>query len=402
MKKLTITLLAALAASVSAPALAQVSKDEITIGVLTDMSGPFSHQTGQGSVAAARMAVKEFGGTVAGKPVRVISADHQNKPDVALNIARQWLDVEGVDVIVDLASSAVALAVQDLVREKNKVVLFTGPGTDRLTNDSCSPNGVHWVYDTYATGTAMANALLDAGSKKWFFIGNDSAFGRSMVEVMTKALVAGGGKVVGEVWHPTGASDYSSFLLQARASGADVLVAANGGTDFVATIKQAREFGMTDDKIRIVGPTITMRDILALGPELAQGLHYVDAFYWNLNDGTRTLTNDFNAIQNNPPGQAQAGTYSAVRSYLQAVEAVKSDQAEPVLKKLHETKISDAFTTSGEIRVDGRMVHDIYLVRAKGPSDPKATAWDVVDLVATIPGDKAFRPLADSACPLAK
>ncbi|MGI6853519.1 ABC transporter substrate-binding protein [Mesorhizobium sp. 1B3] len=372
------------------------------IGVLTDMSGPFSHQTGPGSVAGAELAIAEIQGKIGDVPVELVFADHQNKPDVAVNLARQWLDVDGVDLIVDLASSAVALAVQDVVKEKNRMVIFSGPGTDRLTNDACSPNGIHWTYDTYATGHSMAQAVIEAGGKKWFFIGNDSAFGRSIVEVMSGAIKKASGEVVGEVWHPTGANDYSSFILQAQSSGADVLVLANSGTDFVRAVKQAREFGIDGESLRLVGPAISMADILALGPEDSQGLYYIDAFYWNLNDQTRALTDAFYKKRNAIPAQAHAGVYSAVRTYLAAVAELKSDDAKAVMEKLRNTEISDAFTPAGTVRVDGRMVHDMYLMRAKGPDAKKATDWDSVELVATVPGDKAYRPLSESKCALVK
>ncbi|WP_274628909.1 ABC transporter substrate-binding protein [Arvimicrobium flavum] len=392
----------ALSAALPTPASADFSGNVVKIGVLTDMSGPFSHQTGPGSVAGAELAIAEIKGKIGDVPVELVLADHQNKPDIALNLARRWLDVDGVDLIVDLASSAVALAVQDVVKEKNRMVIFSGPGTDRLTNDACSPNGIHWTYDTYATGHSMAQAIIESGGKNWFFIGNDSAFGRSIVEVMSGAIAKASGKVVGEVWHPTGANDYSSFIMQAQSSGADVLVLANSGTDFVRAVKQAREFGVDGDALRLVGPSISMADILALGPEDAEGLHYIDAFYWNLNDKTRELTNAFLEKRQAIPAQAHAGVYSAVRSYLAVVSELKSDEASAVMEKLGSTEISDGFTPSGKIRADGRMVHDMYLMRAKGPDADKTADWDAVELVATVPGDKAYRPLAESQCPLVK
>lgn len=393
---------AAAVALVASSAVAETSGGKIKVGVLTDMSGTFAHQTGQGSVTGANLAVEDFGGKVAGSEVVVLSADHQNNPDVALNIARQWFDVEGVDVVIDLASSAVALAVQGLAKEKNKVALFTGPGTDRLTNADCSPNGVHWVYDTYANGKAMAKTVIQDGGKKWFFIGNDSAFGRSMVEVISKSVQEAGGEVMGEVWHPTGTSDFSAYMMQARSSGADVLLLANAGTDFVAATKQAREFGITDDNMRIVAPVVTLQDILSLGQEDAAGLHYVDAFFWNLNDESRKLAERFVTASGKVPAQAQAGSYSAVRNYLAAVDATGSDDPATVMEKLRSAPIVDAFTPHGVIRADGRLVHDMYLVKVKPEGAEKTTDWDVVELVSTINGDDVFRPLADSQCPLVK
>lgn len=402
MKKILRSSVLILGTMLAGAASAQMSDNAIRIGVLTDMSGPFSHQTGAGSVAAAQMAIDEFGGKINGVPIVLVSADHQNKPDVGLNIARQWLDVEKVDAIFDLGSSAVALAVQELVREKNRVVVFSGPGTDRLTNDSCSPNGIHWTYDTYATGRSMANAVTNSGGKKWFFVGMDSAFGRSLVEVMTKTITARGGQILGTIWHPAGNNDYSAFILQAQASGADVLVFANSGTDFVRAVKQAREFGIRGDALRIVGPAITAVDILALGREDAEGLQYIDAFFWNLNDGTRQLAREFNRRRGSNPGQAHAGVYSAVRSYLKAIEAARTDAAPAVLKVLHETPISDNFTPAGTVRRDGRMVHEMYLMRAKGPNEPSTAPWDAVSLVTKVAGEDAFRPLSESACPLVR
>ncbi|OKO81085.1 ABC transporter permease [Bradyrhizobium sp. AS23.2] len=386
----------------SAPVRAEISNSVVKIGILTDMAGPYSDQTGLGSVIAAQMAIDDFGGTVDGKPIVLISADHQNKPDVGSNIARQWLDIEGVDLIADLGSSGVALAVQNLVRDHKRLAIYSGPGTDRLTNDSCSPYGIHWTYDTYASGRAIATAMMDEKLDTWFFVTMDNAFGKSLEETVSKVVIERGGKVLGSAKHPSGTSDFSSYILQAQSSGAKVIVFANSGADFVQSIKQAREFGMTGNSPRLTGPAIAITDIKALGKQSAAGLQYVEAFYAGLNDKSAAFSKRFKERKGSIPGQAHAGVYSAVTAYLQAVEAVRSDNSEKVIAQMRSKPVNDAFTPSGTIRIDGRMVHDMYLMEAAEASATPKEDWDIVRLVKIIPGDQAFRPLDRSECPLVK
>lgn len=381
------------------PAAAQISDKVVKIGVLTDMSGAFSDQTGRGSVLGAELAAEDFKNLVAGAKIEVVSADHQNKPDIGATIAKRWFDTEQVDVVVDLASSAVALAVQDIARERNKVALFSGPGTTELTGKSCSPNGIHWTYDTFATATATATALMDQGLDTWFFIGVDYAFGRNAEADATAVVKARGGKVLGSVRHPSNTADYSSYLLQAQASGAKVIAIANSGRDFVQLMKQAKEFGMLDGKQHFAAMAIALSDIKALGLDTAQGMVHAEAFYWDLNDESRAFAKRFMARRDVAPSQAQAGSYSAVLNYLRAIDATKIDEPGKVLAQMKAGPFSDAFTPRGYVRADGRMVHDMYLFRSRKPSEPKG-AWDLYDLVKTVPGDQAFRPMDKGDCPL--
>jgi branched-chain amino acid transport system substrate-binding protein len=392
--------LAAAILSITNAAVAQISDNVVKIGVLTDLSGPFSDQTGRGSVIGAELAAEDFNGKVAGARIEIVSADHQNKADIGMTTARRWFDVEQVDIIVDLASSVVALGVQELVREKNKIAMFSGPGTVDLTGKACSPNGIHWTYDTYATASATATAMMDQGLDTWFFISLDTAFGRSAEAVATEVIKARGGKVVGTVRHPTNTYDYSSFLLQAQASGAKVVALANSGTDFVQAVKQAREFGLTSSGQKLAAMAVTLSDIKALGLETAQGMLHTEAFYWDFSDETRAFAKRFMARKDGvAPSQAQAGTYSAVLHYLRAVQATGTDDTAKVLAHMKANTISDGFTPKGRIRVDGRMVHDMYLVRSKAPGEPKG-AWDLYTVEKVIPGEQAFRPLDKGGCPL--
>jgi branched-chain amino acid transport system substrate-binding protein len=397
MRRLTCTVIASLAFAL--PAAAQVSDKVVKIGVLTDLSGPFSDQTGRGSVAGAELAIEDFKGMVAGAKIELVSADHQNKADVGASIARRWYDSEGVDVIVDLASSAVALAVQDVARDLNKVVMFSGPGTADLTGKACSPNGIHWTYDTFATATATATALMDQKLDTWFFIGVDYAFGRTAEADATAVITARGGKVVGSVRHPSNTADFSSYLLQAQASGAKVIAVGNSGRDFVQLMKQAKEFGILDSGTKIAALAIALSDIKAIGLDTVQGMMHTEAFYWDFNDESRAFTKRFVEKRKVPPAQAQAGTYSAVLNYLRAIEATKTDAPGKVLAQMKSAPFSDAFTPHGYVRADGRMVHDMYLVRSRKPSEPKGD-WDLYDVVKVIPGDQAFRPLDKGGCPL--
>ncbi|WP_249730042.1 MULTISPECIES: ABC transporter substrate-binding protein [unclassified Chelatococcus] len=387
-----------LALSMAGVAKAQVSDNVIKIGVLTDLSGPYSAATGPGAVAAAELAIEDFGGKVNGVPIELISADHQNKPDVGLTIAREWLDRQKVDVLVDITNSAIALALQDLVRDKGRVMLLVGASSSVLTGEKCSPNSVQWMSDTYSSSTTTANALLDQGKKTWFFVQADYTFGDALVADATKVIQARGGKVVGAVRHPFNSSDFSSYLLQAQSSGAEVVAFANSGSDFTQSAKQAKEFGLADSGQTLVGLAATMADIAALGLDAGKGLQVTEAFYWNYNDETRRLAERFEKKTGKKPAQGQAATYSAVRSYLKAIEKAGTDKGDKVLETLRSMEIKDDFTPSGKLREDGRMVHDMYFLRVKEPSQAKSK-YDIYDITSVVEGERAARPLADGKCP---
>lgn len=394
----TVSIAGILAIATAGTVKAEASDNVIKIGVLTDLSGPYSAATGPGAVAAAELAIEDFGGKVNGVPIELISADHQNKPDVGLTIAREWLDVEKVDTLVDITNSAIALALQDLVREKGRLMMFVGASSSILTGEKCSPNSVQWMSDTYSSSTTTANALLDQGKKTWFFVQADYSFGDALVRDATKVIEARGGKVLGSVRHPFNSSDFSSYLLQAQSSGAEVVAFANSGADFTQSAKQAKEFGLADSGQTLVGLAATMADIAALGLDAGQGLQVTEAFYWNYSDETRRLADRFEKKTGKKPAQGQAGTYSAVLSYLKAIEKAGTDNADKVLETLRSMEIKDDFTPSGKLREDGRMVHDMYFLRVKEPGQSKST-YDIYDITAVVEGERAARPLADGNCP---
>ena len=375
---------------------------DVKIGVLNDRSGVYADLSGEGSVVAAQMAVEDFDAASKGINVEIVSADHQNKPDIASNIARQWYDQDGVDLIVDVPTSSAALAVSEITQEKNKIFINSGAGSTDLTGKACTPNTIHWTYDTYAlahgTGSAHGRArALDT----WFFITADYAFGHAL-EANTIAVVeAAGGQVLGTVRHPFPGQDFSSFLLQAQASGAKVIGLANAGGDTVNTIKQASEFGITQGGQTLAGLLIFITDVNALGLETAQGLVLTESFYWDLNDDTRAWSERFaEAHGGAKPTMVHAGVYSGVLHYLKAVEALGDKEAgDAVVAKMKETPTSDPLFGEGAIRADGRKIHDMYLFKVKAP-DASTGPWDYYELVATIPGAEAFRPLADGGCPL--
>ncbi len=381
-------------------AAAQISDDVVRIGVLTDETGNFSALSGPGSVLAAEMAVADFGGTVAGKRIEVIHADHQNKTDVGVQIARRWYDADGVDVIVDVPNSAIVLAVQGLARERGKALLVSAGGTADLTGKACSPTGVHWTWDTYSFATGSAKALLAQGFKDWFFLTADFAFGQAMQRDATHFIEAGGGKVVGSVKHPLGTSDFSSFLLQAQASKAPIIALANGGGDTVNAVKQAEEFGITKGGQRLAALAIYITEVHAIGLAGAKGLQLTTAWYWDRTDASRAWSKRFLARHGAIPTQTQAGVYSAVTHYLKAIAATSSDDGRTVVAKMKTIPIADFFTEKGRIREDGRMVHDMYLVEVKQPSESRYP-WDYYKIVRTLPGDEVFRPPIDD-CPLNK
>lgn len=392
----------ALAFGASAAA-AQVSGDVVKIGVLNDQSGPYADFGGKGSVVAAQMAIDEVGGTVLGKKIELLNADHQNKPDIGVSTARQWFDAEGVDMIAELTTSSVALAVQELAKERGKIDIVTGAATSRLTGDACSPTGFHWAYDTYALSRGTGGAVVEAGGKSWYFLTADYAFGHQLEKDTGEFVKAAGGKVVGAVRHPLNTSDFSSFLLQAQSSGAEVIGLANAGTDTTNAIKQAAEFGIVQGGQKLAGLLFTLTDAHALGLKTAQGLTLTEGFYWDRNDQSREWSKRYFEKMGRMPNMIHAGTYSAVLHYLKAVEAAGTDESKAVAEKMRELPVQDAFVgeNGGKVRADGRMTKDMYLFEVKSPTESKQP-WDYYKLIRTIPGDDAYTPLEKSDCPLVK
>src|SRR5579885_2385733 len=397
--------LAAVGCLVAAAAQAQISDDVVKIGVLTDMSSLYADIGGKGSVVAAEMAVKDFGGKVAGKPIEVVSADHLNKPDVGANIARQWIDQDHVDAIVDVPTSSVALAVQDVTKEKDRVFLISGAASSDLTGKSCSPTGVHWTYDTYALAHGTGSALVKQGGDTWFFITADYAFGQALERDTTAAVQRNGGKVLGDVKAPLNTQDFSSFLLQAQSSKAKVIGLANAGGDTTNSIKQAAEFGIVAGGQKLAALLLFINDVHALGLKTAQGLTFTESFYWDLNDGTRAWSKRFQEKVNNHamPSMTQAGNYAAVLHYLKALEALGGNPHDgaKVVAKMKELPTDDPLFGKGPLRADGRRLIPAYLFEVKKPEEAKYP-WDYYKLVATIPAEDAARPLDASECPLAK
>lgn len=375
---------------------------DVKIGVLNDRSGVYADLAGEGSVVAARMAVQDFNAAAKGINVEIISADHQNKPDVGSTIARQWYDQENVDVIVDVPTSSVALAVNDITREKNKVMINSGAASSDLTGSKCSPNTVHWTYDTWALANGTGKAMVRTGGDSWFFLTADYAFGHALERDTSKVIEENGGTVVGKVRHPFPGTDFSSFLLQAQASGAKVIGLANAGGDTINSIKQAAEFGITQAGQSLAGLLIFLTDVHALGLQTAQGLVLTESFYWNFNDDTRAWSKRFAKAHNgNMPTMVQAGVYAGVLHYLKAVEAAGTDEAGAVMTKMREIPTDDPLFGKGKIRADGRKIHDMHLFRVKSPDKSKGP-WDYYETVATIPAAEAFRPIKDGNCPLVK
>lgn len=383
-----------------APASAQQGDRSVLIGVLTDMEGAYGDVSGKGSVVAAQMAIEDFGGRVLGNPVKLVSADHQNKPDVAVAIARQWFGKDGVDMIVDLPNSGVALAVQHLAQEMNKISIISAASTDVVTNKQCSPNGAHWTYDSYSAGKVVATALGKPGST-WFFLTVDYAGGISLQNSLSQFLEPAGAKVIGSARYPLDTLDMSSFLLQAQASGAKYVALATAGTGLVTTMKQAREFGLTSQGQTMVGIVVFMSDLKAIGLEAADGLLFSTGFWSEASPESSAWSKRFFERHGAMPNDSQAGVYSATLHYLKSVEAANTTDASAVMEKMRELPINDMFAKNGRLRKDGRMVHDMYVVQAKKPNESSGP-WDLVRLVQTIPGDQAFRPLEKSECPLVK
>jgi branched-chain amino acid transport system substrate-binding protein len=383
-----------------ATADAQISDDVVKIGVLTDVSSLYADATGKGSLIATQMAVEDFGGKVKGKPIEVVSADHQNKPDVGSGIARSWYDTDKVDVILDVPTSSVALAVQDITREKNKLLIISGGGSSDLTGKACSPNGIQWTYDTYGQSNVAVKAMLQRKGDSWFFLTANYAFGQAFERDAADLVKGGGGKVLGSVKHPLNTADFSSFLLQAQGSGAKVIALANAGGDTTNAIKQSAEFGITKQQT-LVALLLEVTDAYAIGVKEGQGLIVADAWYWDQDDASRAFSKRFNERVGHMPTMIQAGNYSAVMHYLRAIDATGTDDAKAVIAKMKEMPIKDFFTKGGRIREDGRMVHEMFLRQMKTPAESKGP-WDLYNTLAEVPAEEAFRPLSESECYLVK
>jgi len=394
-------LIAAFAGAMVSAGGAAFAEDTLKLGVLNDQSGAFASYQGIGSVIAAKMAVEDYGGKAAGKPVEVVGADHQNKTDIGVAIARRWYENDGVDAIFDVPNSGIALAVAGMSAEKNKVLVGSGAGTALLTGEKCTPNTVHWTYDTYEYGRGLGKIVVQQGGRKWFFITADYAFGHDLERQASEAVKASGGEVLGAVRHPLGTADYASFLLQAQASGADVIGIANAGDDTITSMKQAAEFGLTKNQ-KLVGLILGMNGIPSLGLQFAQGTQIMNPFYWDLNDETRAFAKRFSErIPSKAyPNDMQAGVYAAVIHYLKAVDKVGSAKdGRAVVAAMKEIPTSDPLFGKGRIRKDGRKIHPLYLLQVKSPDQSKST-WDLLQVVGTIAGEDAFRPESDGRCPL--
>jgi branched-chain amino acid transport system substrate-binding protein len=385
------------------PAMAQekVSDGVVKIGMLEDMSSIYADITGIGAVTAAKMAVEDFGGKVLGKPIEVISADHQNKADLASATAREWFDTQHVDALMDVAASATALAVIEIAKNKNRIVVLNGPGATRITNEACTPISVHYTYDNYALSHGTGAATVQAGYDSWFFITADYAFGHDLEQMLATVVRAGGGQVLGSVRLPINTLDFSSALLKAQASKARVIGLANAGADTTNAIKQAAQFGIVRGGQKLAGLLVFINDINALGLEIAEGMLLTTAFYWDRDEQSRAWARRYFQHMNRMPNMTQAGIYSATMHYLKAVAAAGTDESTAVMERMRSTPIDDFFVKNGKIREDGRMVHDMYLYEVKKPGESNG-AWDYYKLVSTIPAEQAFQPLSESKCPLVK
>lgn len=398
MKPYSYALLAAASLMVH-PVVSAQDDQPFRIGAIVDMTGIYSAHGGPGVVTAVEMAVEDFGGKVLNRPIEVLSADYQNKVDITSSRARRWYDLENVSMIIESTDSASAAALQQLGREKKKTTIFAGSASSNLTNADCSPYGVHYVYDTHALAHGTGQAVTQSGNDTWYFITADYAFGHSLERDTATVVKENGGTVLGQVRAPLNTSDFSSYLLQAQASGAKVIGLANAGTDTQNSVRQAAEFGITQSGQALATLLVFLHDVKGMGLQSAQGLQFTTGFYWDRTDETRAWSQRFYERQNAMPSMVQAGAYSATLHYLNAIEAVGSDDTEAVNAKMKETPINDFYAENGKIREDGRMVYDMYLARAKTP-DESTGEWDLVDILATIPGDDIYRPLAESECSL--
>ena len=401
-RKLISTLVGAALAVGAGAASGQISDGVIKIGVMSDMSSLYADIGGPGSTLAAKMAVEDFGAAAKGMKVEVVSADHQNKADVGSSVARQWYDVDKVDAIFDVPNSAVALAINQLTREKGKAFIDSGAASSDLTGKACSPNTVHWTYDTWMLANGTGTAIVKTGGDSWFFLTSDYAFGHALERDTEAAVLKNGGKVLGKVRHPLNTQDFSSFLLQAQSSKAKVIGLANAGGDTINSVKQAAEFGIVKGGQSLAGMLVFLSDVHGLGLDKAQGLVFTETFYWDLNDQTRAWAKRFAAANNGKyPTMVHAGVYAGVLHYLKAIEAIKTDDGTKVIEQMKKTPTDDPLFGKGTIRADGRKIHPAYLVEVKKPSESKGP-YDYYKIRATIPAEQAFRPLAEGGCPLVK
>jgi branched-chain amino acid transport system substrate-binding protein len=401
MRTATVIAGALLCALALATAAAGAQDKVLRVGIITDMSGQYKDGNGPGSVIAAQMAAEEIGGAVAGRKIEIISGDHQNKPDIASSIVREWIDNQHVDLVAEGVNSAVALAIMNVTAERNKPFLISGAGSSDITGKNCTPSSIHWTYDTYASSNATAKAIVKRGGKSWFFLTADYAFGHALERDASKMVVAAGGKVLGSVRHPFGTSDMSSFLLQAQAAKPDIVGLANAGADFRNAVAQADEFGVRSGGAQIVALQVTLTDVPALGLEHAHDLLFTDSFYWDRTPETRAFAQAFFKRHDAMPTSYQAGVNSALRHYFKAVAATNSTDTATVIKWMRENPVNDFFAQGGKVREDGRMVHDMYLMRIKKPEESKSK-WDVYEYLDTVPGEQAFRPMSEGGCPYVK
>ncbi len=389
----------AAAAVASVPARAEIPGNKVIVGVLTDMSGPFADQVGAGSVAAARLAADDFKAESGGLAVQIVSADHQNKPNVGAGIARQWYQASGVDAILDVPTSSVALAVEGVSKDMHKLVFLTTSGSSDITGKSCSPYAAHWVYDTYALAHGTGSAIVKQGGKNWFFLTADYAFGHALERDTASVVEASGGKVLGQALVPINTADFSNYLLEAQGSRAQILGLANAGQDTINSIKQAAEFGITKQGVKLAGLLVFITDVNSLGLPVAQGLELTSAFYWNQDDATRAWSKRFFAAVHRMPTMGQAGVWSALHHYFEAVQALGSKDPDKVMAKMRATPINDFMTHDGKLRADGRVLRDLYLFEVKTPAESKEP-WDYYKQLRVIPPNQAFRPLNEGGCPL--
>jgi branched-chain amino acid transport system substrate-binding protein len=401
MRTATVIAGALLCALALATVAAGAQDKVLRVGIITDMSGQYKDGNGPGSVIAAQMAAEEVGGTVAGRKIEIISGDHQNKPDIASSIVREWIDNQHVDLVAEGVNSAVALAIMNVTAERNKPFLISGAGSSDITGKNCTPTSIHWTYDTYASSNATAKAIVKRGGKSWFFLTADYAFGHALERDASKMVIAAGGKVLGSVRHPFGTSDMSSFLLQAQAAKPDIVGLANAGADFRNAVAQADEFGVRSGGAQIVALQVTLTDVPALGLEHAHDLLFTDSFYWDRTPETRAFAQAFFKRHGAMPTSYQAGVNSALRHYFKAVAATNSTDTATVLKWMRENPVNDFFAQGGKVREDGRMVHDMYLMRIKKPEESKSK-WDLYEYLDTVPGEQAFRPMSEGGCPYVK
>ncbi len=394
----TISLILA-AGLLSSTAHAAISDDEVRIGYLADMSGTYRDLSGPGGLEALKMAVEDFGGKVNGKNIVIFNADDLNKPDVGANTVRQWIDEKNVDVITGLAATSVVMAVNKIVEQEDKLALISASASSSLTNEYCSPNHIHWTYDTYALSNGTAHAVLEEGGKDWFILAADYAFGHSLEADITKVVESEGGKVVGKVRHPFPSSDFSSYILQAQGSGAEVVALANAGADLVNALQTASQFGVAQSGQQLAGMVVFLNDVHSMGLDVTQDLMLTTGWYWDMNDETREWSQRYYDRVGRMPSMTHAGVYSSTMHYLNAVKETDSDDSQVVRAKMIETPINDMFAKNGQLREDGRMVHDMYLAQVKKPSE-SSSEWDLYKILRTIPADQAYRPLAESQCKL--